>query len=152
MSEPTQEEKKIKVKKPRTPEQLEVLANARKKALEIRRENAKLRQAEKDIEKDKKNRELATRKQKVEEYERDRAAGPPPTPASTPEPKKDRKKKIVYVEESESESESEEVIVKVKKRTPVPVSAPAPVRKTPAQLNYEKVYSATFGGFSNRDF
>ena len=56
MTEPTEptlstEETPAKIKKTRSPEQLEVLAKARAKAIEVRKSNALLRKQEKEIEK-----------------------------------------------------------------------------------------------------
>ena len=126
-------EKKLKEKKPRTEAQLAILAEARKKALEVRKGNAELRAKEKDIVKAEKNKALDERKKKVADYH-----NPPPPPApleeeeyiseeapppkvkkvvyhNPPKVKKERKKKIVYVSDSDSEEEEEEEIVYVKK-------------------------------------
>lgn len=172
MSEPTEDPPKpinLKVKKTRTPEQLEVLSKAREKALEIRKENAKLRQAEKQIEKDKKSKEILARKQKVEEYNNPKEE-PIPEPEIVVEketikrivkPKKEKKKKIIYVEES-SESEEEEIVYvkksKPKKqevlqsieRPPQEGFKPPPQPKTKGQMNYEALLGNTFG--KCRDF
>ena len=167
MSEPTEQPPQVnlKTKKTRTPEQLEVLSKAREKALQIRKENAKLRQAEKQIEKDKKSKELLARKQKVEEYNNPKET-PEPEPVEiepeTPKvvkritkekPKKEKKKKIIYVEES-SESEEEEIVY-VKKSKPkkeileplerVEGFKPPPKPKSKGQTNYEQMMKNTFG-------
>ena len=62
------EQPKPKVKKTRTPEQLEALARAREKALEIRKQNAELRKAEKEIAKHEKEESIKVRKEKVKNY------------------------------------------------------------------------------------
>lgn len=150
----------LKTKKPRTTEQLEVLSKAREKALQIRQENAKLRQAEKKIEKDKKTKEVELRKQKVEEYNKPKVPEPvilepePKEEVVVKKIKKQKPKKIVYVEESESEEEEEPEIVYVKKpKKKVPVEpkeriegfVEPPKVKTKGQQNYEKIYFETFG-------
>ena len=139
MTEPTEEDKTddesetqplIKPKKVRSPEQLEVLKRAREKALEIRRENAKLHKAEKEIERREKETKLNDRKEKVAKYEQE-------TVATAPRIKK--KKKVVYVEESESsESEEEEVVSKKKRKEPKKVEP----KKT--NDNYAKLYNQMF--------
>ena len=164
MTEPTEPPVNLKTKKTRTPEQLEVLAKAREKALQIRKENAKLRQAEKQIEKDKKSKELMMRKQKVEEYNNPKEIS---EPEPEPEPKeikriskefqkkveikKEKKKKIIYVEES-SESEEEEIVYvkkskpKAHKEQPLePQGVEKPKPKSKGQMNYEQIYKNTFG-------
>ena len=165
MSEPPEQPPiNLKTKKTRTPEQLEVLSKAREKALQIRKENAKLRQAEKQIEKDKKSKELMMRKQKVAEYNNPKEIS---EPEPEPEPKeikriskefqkkveikKEKKKKIIYVEES-SESEEEEIVY-VKKSKPKarelpqqPLEPqPKALPKSKGQMNYEQIYKNTFG-------
>ena len=165
MSEPTEPTEKInlKTKKIRTPEQLEVLAKAREKALQIRKENAKLRQAEKQIEKDKKAKELMARKQKVKEY-LEPVPDPEPVEPEPPKeikripkvpvqrtvPKKEKKKKIKYVEvEESSESEEEEIVYvkksKPKERTVAPKERVDPKVPTKGQENYKKLMESTFG-------
>ena len=162
MSEPPEQSPiNLKTKKTRTPEQLEVLSKAREKALQIRKENAKLRQAEKQIEKDKKSKELMMRKQKVAEYNSPKEiSDPEPEPEPPKEikriskefqKKKEKKKKIIYVEES-SESEEEEIVY-VKKSKPKarelpqqPLEPqPKALPKSKGQMNYEQIYKNTFG-------
>jgi len=121
MTEPTEltdpvEVSQKKVKKTRSPEQLEVLAKAREKALQIRRENAELRKAEKDIDKEEKATKLKERRNKVENYNKQKSSQLEEVPeVARKEPSKIKskkpKKKVLIIEESESESEEEEVIV-----------------------------------------
>ena len=150
----------MKTKKTRTPEQLEVLSKAREKALQIRKENAKLRQAEKQIEKDKKSKELMMRKQKVAEYNSPKEiSDPEPEPEPPKEikriskefqKKKEKKKKIIYVEES-SESEEEEIVYVKKSKPKKEILEPQertsekPKPKSKGQMNYEQIYKNTFG-------
>ena len=162
MSEPPEQPPiNLKTKKTRTPEQLEVLSKAREKALQIRKENAKLRQAEKQIEKDKKSKELMMRKQKVAEYNNPKEISEPEPEPEPPkeikriskefQKKKEKKKKIIYVEES-SESEEEEIVY-VKKSKPKarelpqqPLEPqPKALPKSKGQMNYEQIYKNTFG-------
>ena len=132
----------LKPKKTRSPEQLEVLKKAREKALQIRKENAKLRKAEKDIEKEKKDNDLKERKAKVAEHTRGAEIETEEVIVKQKKPLK--KKKIIYVQESESESEDEIVIVKKRERTrgvrPTTV-APA---KQKSKENYSRLYKQMF--------
>ena len=153
------EQPKPKVKKTRTPEQLEALSRAREKALEIRKQNAELRKAEKEIAKHEKEESIKVRKEKVKNYLKKEPVKevveeePDPEP---PKPKaKPKKKKVIVVEESESESEEEEIVVvkkpRAKKVAPVaqpPVSREDKIkqfRKKKAENNYDNLYKQMFG-------
>ena len=140
------EQPKPKVKKTRTPEQLEALARAREKALEIRKQNAELRKAEKEIAKHEKEESIKVRKEKVKNYLKKEPVKevveeeePPEEPEPEPKPKpkaKPKKKKVIVVEESESESEEEEEIVVVKKPRAKKV-APQPKPVAPPVVSRE---------------
>ncbi len=152
-TEPTQEPP-AKIKKSRSPEQLEVLAKARAKAVEVRKANALLRKQEKDIERQEKEHKLKERKERVAKYK------PPQEEEVIKEDyiepvkvKKERKKKVVVVEESDTSSDEEEVVVvrKKKERVPAPPKpAPKPVpsiqdvRRLKAQQNYNSLYKTMF--------
>ena len=151
-TEPTQEPP-AKIKKSRSPEQLEVLAKARAKAVEVRKANALLRKQEKDIERQEKEHKLKERKERVAKYK------PPQEEEVVKEDyvepvkvKKERKKKVVVVEESESSDDEEEVVVVRKKKavpaTPKPAPKPVPtiqdVRRLKAQQNYNSLYKSMF--------
>ncbi len=130
-TEPTQEIPKVK--KSRTPEQLEVLAKARQKALEVRKANAELRKKEKEIELKEKENKIKERKKKIEEYEE---------PEPEPEPVKIKKsKKKIVIEESESESEEEVVVVKKKKPVKRIVEPDEPIRRVPREIDFKKLES-----------
>lgn len=153
MTEPTEptvptEEPPTKIKKSRTPEQLEVLAKARAKALEVRKANALLRKQEKDIERQEKALKLKERKERVANYKKPQEEEVVQEEYVEPPAPKVRKKKVVVVEESSSDEE-EVVVVRKKKERRVPV-APAPaqpkvdVRKLMAQRNYNNLYNSMF--------
>lgn len=162
----TAEDQPKKVKKTRTPEQLEALARAREKALEIRKQNAELRKAEKELAKQEKEQNIKERKERVKkllkeepikEVEEDTPDPEPPAPKPKAKPKK---KKVIVVEESESESEEEEVVVVKKKKAPKARVAerPPPInqetreerlkqfRRKKAEQNYDNLYKQMFGG------
>lgn len=155
MTDPTEEiepvvVKPIKVKKTRSPEQLEVLAKARARAMEVRKANAELRKQEKDIEKDEKEQKLKERKAKVERYKK-----PVVEQEDYVEPKikkTKKKKKVIVVEESSSDDdtssdEEDVVIIKKKKKEPPTARRPEPVadpRKLKAQKNYNSLYKQMF--------
>ena len=163
----TAEDQPKKVKKTRTPEQLEALARAREKALEIRKQNAELRKAEKELAKQEKEQNIKERKERVKkllkeepikEVEED-TPDPDPEPP-TPKPKaKPKKKKVIVVEESESEEEEEVVVVKKKAPKARVAERPPPInqesreerlkqfRKHKAEQNYNNLYKQMFGGF-----
>ena len=161
MTEPTEDieptvVKPSKVKKTRSPEQLEVLAKARAKAMEVRKANAELRKQEKDIEKAEKEQKLKERKAKVEKYNK-----PPVEEVVEQEvyvepkvikKKVPKKKKVIVVEQSESESSSDEeevMVIKKKKKPPPQQQQPKAVpqidyRKLKAQQNYNTLYKQMF--------
>ena len=147
-TEPTEpiQEPPTKIKKSRSPEQLEVLAKARAKAVEVRKANALLRKQEKDIERQEKEHKLKERKERVAKYKAPQEEEV--VKEDYIEPVKVRKKKVVVVEESSSD---EEEVVVVRKKKPPPQkqqqqrSVPEiDYRKLKAQHNYNTLYKQMF--------
>ena len=103
----------------RSPEQLAVLENARKKALEVRKQNAEMRKKEKAILKEQKDKELADRRAMIDNYE---------------------KKKIASTNKKPEEGEEEEPEEIIEYR-PKPKPKPQPTRfapkPTPSTLDRE---------------
>tara|TARA_R100000935_G_scaffold15780_1_gene31582 strand:+ start:6575 stop:7057 length:483 start_codon:yes stop_codon:yes gene_type:complete len=157
MTDPIEEiepvvEKPSKVKKTRSPEQLEVLAKARAKAMEVRKANAELRKQEKDIEKAEKEQKLKERKAKVDKYNKPVVEQEDYVEPIVIKKKAPKKKKIIVVEESDSESsDEEEVVIVKKKKKPIvrteTIRQPVPQidqRKLKAQKNYNTLYKQMF--------
>jgi len=111
-------------KNQKTPAQLELLAKARVRALEVRKENTALRAKQREIDQLQKMKERQAIEEKHKELlkasepETQFDMEPEPEPSSEPPKAKAKKKKIIVVEESESDSEEEVVMVKKKKKTP----------------------------------
>ena len=125
VSEPTQVPK---TKKPRSEQQLAVLARAREKALAVRQENAEIRRKEKELESAKKKSDFAERKARVET---EHAQMSDPSDLEPTEEVRQRKPKVVHrkvvVVESESDSDHEEIEVRTKrKKAPPPETGPEP--------------------------
>ena len=154
-TEPIQTPKKTKT--PRSEEQLQVLAEARKKAYAVRAENKTLRDQEKQMEKDIKEQAKQERMAKVKAHQQTK--------------KKPVKPEVLVEEEFESESEEEEEIVVRKRSKPKPKAkkkktrivyetdsdeelveeAPTPIRRssvptplTPQQILRKKLYAQMF--------
>jgi hypothetical protein len=121
----------------RTPAQLEMLAKARVKALEVRKFNASVKDAErqtKNIEATNLKKEVLNKYQKLLEPEVEE-----PQADSEPEkreiilmkrPKVPKKPKIVYYTDSEDEEEPQPPPILIKKqKVQLPVSVPAPLPK-----------------------
>ena len=160
MSEPTQA-KIIKEKKPRSEEQLAVLAEARKKASSVRAENAMLRKQERDMEKDLKAKAKEERMAKVKAHQESKKK---PVVELQPEtdfmeeeesedeeivvrkkpkakPKVVKKKKVRVVYESESDEELQE---EPTRKTRIGSDTPPAPLMTPAQLIHQKLYKQMF--------
>jgi hypothetical protein len=127
----------------RTPAQLEMLAKARVKALEIRKFNASVKEAERQT---KAIQETNLKKEVLNKYKKLIEPEPEPEPEKPepekPEPEKPEKReiilmkkpkvakkaKIVYYTDSEEEEEPQPPPILVKKpRPPLPQSAPIPI-------------------------
>jgi len=154
----------------RSPEQLQVLAKAREKAFEIRKQNASLRKAERQMIKEQKDKDFQERMKRVEDYqskgkkpqpqepvveEESDDDQPEPAPVIIKKKKKPVKKKappVILVEESESESDDEEpqqrVVIKKKikqERYNPPMQEQPPAAPSRGQENFEKLYKQMFG-------
>ena len=153
-TEPIQAPKKTKT--PRSDEQLQVLAEARKKAYAVRAENKTLRDQEKQMEKDIKEQAKQERMAKVKAHQQTK--------------KKPVKPEVLVEEEFESESEEEEIVVRKrpkakpkakKKKTRIVYETdseeeleeepPTPIRRssvptplTPQQILRKKLYAQMF--------
>lgn len=126
----------------RTPAQLEILAKARVKALEIRKFNASVKEAERQT---KNIHETNLKKDILNKYKKLIEPEPEPEPEKPepePEPEKPEKReiilmkkpkvakkaKIVYYTDSEEEEEPQPPAILVKRpRPPLPQSAPIPI-------------------------
>ena len=153
-TEPIQTPKKTKT--PRSEEQLQVLAEARKKAYAVRAENKTLRDQEKQMERDIKEQAKQERMAKVKAHQQTK--------------KKPVKPEVLVEEEFESESEEEEIVVRKrskakpkakKKKTRIVYETdsdeeleeepPTPIRRssvptplTPQQILRKKLYAQMF--------
>lgn len=145
-TEATQEPKKTKA--PRSEEQLQVLAEARKKAYAVRAENKALRDQEKQMEKELKQKAKDERMAKVKAFQEAKKK-PKPKELEQEEysedeeeeivvKKKKKKKKVRVVYQSESEEELQE-------EAPVPIRRPSvPTPLTPQQILHKKMYQQMF--------
>lgn len=123
----------------RTPAQLEMLAKARVKALEVRKFNASVKDAErqtKNIEATNLKKEVLNKYQKLLEPEvevEEPQADPEPEKREIilmKRPKVAKKPKIVYYTDSEDEEEPQPPPILIKKqKVQLPVSVPAPLPK-----------------------
>ena len=129
-------------KNTKTPAQLELLAKARVRAFEVRKENQGIRNKQKEIDVMEKMKErLAIEKKHQEmskasepEPERQPPATQEPEPEPEPEPKKVRKPKAPAPPQSDSDSDDGYTYVRVKKKhvrtlsalPPKPVARPGP--------------------------
>jgi len=139
---PTKSTKPKGSKRPATEERLEILRKAREKAAEVRKEKARVRQAEKAMKQDafnerkkkadaylagktdklptKKKEQIFSREASEDEEEIEYVKKP--KKKSTKKPKK----KVVYITDSESEEEEQVVRVKKSKVRPTPTPPPTP--------------------------
>ena len=134
-----------RVKKTRTPAQLQTLALAREKAVIIRAQNTEMRRKEKLV-----DRAAAeeVKRLKVDRLEKQynalnkEAISEPPdvekSPDEVPIVKKHKKKRVIVVEESSSEEEIEIRLPKAKK------GKERPVEMDPSQVRYQKLYNKMF--------
>ena len=133
-----------KVKKVRTPAQLETLRLAREKAATVRAQNAEMRRKQTEIDKAAAE---EVKKQRVAQLEKEYSAmalppevekGDHETEASESEQKKKPpKKRVVVVEESSSEDE-------VEIRLPAPKRKPATQTPNPKEERYNNLYKKMF--------